>query len=310
MPVIQPNSVTSARYDFTPLQKNIVYMIIKELQRHMSKEKYINQDLFRNFVVSVPITPLAGENNHAKVIEAAKELMQKPMEYSYSRNNRNYTVATVIIHTAKHEHGSDTVELYVPLSALSLLLYIGKGFTIYQLPIALSLKSKYSKRFYEFCCRWKDRGGYSMSVQELRQMLKLENKYRDIKALKDRVLDVAKKELKQSADVWFDYKMEKVKSRSFNYIYFTIEHNDLKAKNASKGIYPKVYNYLTIPFPPIINDRAMRIADKLADNDQLIKAWGIFKPILGKYQRGEMDAKFVLNLTKKILAKDFSIKTD
>jgi len=308
--IIQPNSVTSARYDFTPLQKNIVYMILKELQKHMSKDQAINQDLFNNFVVSVPVAALAGEKNHSKVIEAAKGLMKQPMEYNYSKDNKNYTVATVLVHTAKHEHGSETVELYVPFDALSLLLYIGKGFTLYQLPIALGLKSKHSKRLYEFCCRWKDKGGYSMSIQELRQMLMVENKYTNINTLRDKVLDVAQKELKHSADVWFDYKMEKVKSRSFNFIYFSINHNDLKAKNASKGIYPNVYNFLTIAFPPIMNDRAMRVADRLADNEQLIAAWGKFRPILEKFSEGDMDARFVFNLTKKILAEDFSIKTD
>lgn len=308
--IVQPNSVTNARYDFTPLQKNVVYMILKELQKHMSKDQAINQDLFNNFVVSIPVATLAGEKNHSKVIEAAKGLMKQPMEYNYGRDNKTYTVATVLVHTAKHEHGSETVELYVPFDALSLLLYIGKGFTLYQLPIALGLRSKHSKRLYEFCCRWKDKGGYSMSIQELRQMLMVEKKYKDVNLLRKYVLDVAQKELKHSADVWFDYKLEKVKSRSFNFIYFSINYNDLKAKNASKGIYPNVYNFLTIAFPPIMNDRAMRVADQLADNDQLAAAWGKFRPILEKYTKGGMDARFVFNLTKKILAEDFSVKTN
>ena len=124
--IIQPNSVTSARYDFTPLQKNIVYMILKELQKHMSKDQAINQDLFNNFVVSIPVAALAGEKNHSKVIEAAKGLMKQPMEYNYSRDDENYTVATVLVHTAKHKHGSETVELYVPFDALS-LLQIGRA---------------------------------------------------------------------------------------------------------------------------------------------------------------------------------------
>ena len=198
--IIQPNSVTNARYDFTPLQKNIVYFILKELQILMSKDKAINQDLFSNFIVSIPVASLAGEKNHSKVIDAAKALMKQPMEYNYSQDEKMYTVATVLVHTAKHKHGSETVELYVPFDALSLLLYIGKGFTLYQLPIALGLKSKHSKRLYEFCCRWKDKGGYSMSVQELRQMLMIETKYKDINLLRKYVLDVARNELKHSAD--------------------------------------------------------------------------------------------------------------
>ena len=308
--LIQPNEITNARYDFTALQKNVVYMIYKELQSHLTKEYLLDKDLFNNFVVSLPVAALAGERNHPKVIEAAKGLMTKPFQYDYDRGSKKYTVATVLVHTAKHEHGSDTVELYVPFEALSLLLFIGKGFTIYQLPIALSLKSKHSKRIYELCCRWKDKGGFNMSLLELRQMMCLEKEYEEISMFRRKVLDTAKKELKENADVWFEYDVRKVKSRSFNWIYFTIFANDPRQRNAEKGVYPNVYNYLTLTFPPIINDKAMRVADALADMQYLSAAWAKFKPLYEKYASGEMDAKHVMNTTKLILREDFAINAD
>ena len=308
--IIQPNEITNARYDFTALQKNIIYMIYKELQGHMTKERLLNQDLFNNFMVSVPVASLAGENNHSKVIGAAKGLMKNPFEYNYERDKRKYTVATVLVHTAKHEHGTDTVDLTIPFEALSMLLYIGKGFTLYQLPIALTLKSKHSKRMYELCCRWKDKGGFGMELLELRQMLMVEKQYKNINMFRDRVLRVAQKELKESADVWFEFEMQKVKSRSFNFVYFSIFHNDLKAKNADKGVYPSVYNFLTLTFSPIVNDKAMRIADQLADKILLQAAWKKFRPMSEAYNKNSMDGKHLMNTTRKILREDFHINVD
>lgn len=308
--MIQPNKITNARYDFSPLQKNIVYMILEQLQKHMTKDQALSQDLFNNFVVSVPVAVLAGAKNHSKVIAAAKGLIRQPMTYSYKQGKKSYDVVTTLVHTAKHEHGTDTVELYVPFEALTLLLHIGKGFTLYQMPIAMGLRSKHSKRMYELCCRWKDKGGFSIELLELRQMLRLENKYKHVNLFRERVLDVAKNELKQSADVWFDYDMQKVKSRSFNYVYFTINHNDLKAKNADKGVYPNVYNFLAIVYPPIIDDKAMRITDKLAEMQQLAAAWKKFRPVLDRFKEGDMNAKHLVNLTKKMLTEDFSVKTN
>ncbi|MDO8886195.1 hypothetical protein, partial [Candidatus Oleimmundimicrobium sp.] len=58
--LVQPNRVTNARYDFTALQKNIIYKIYESLQNHLTKEKQIDKDLFNNFVVSVPVSFLAG----------------------------------------------------------------------------------------------------------------------------------------------------------------------------------------------------------------------------------------------------------
>jgi plasmid replication initiation protein len=305
--LVQPNRVTNARYDFTALQKNIIYKIYESLQNHLTKEKQLNQDLFRNFVVSVPVSFLAGNKNHTKVIDAAKDLMTKPFQFDYDKDNKKYTVATVLVHTAKHQHGSDTVELTVPFDALSFLLYIGSGFTIYQMPIALSLKSKHSKRIYELCCRWKDKGGFNMSLQELRQMLCLEKEYEEISMFRKQVLDKAKKELKVSSDVWFEYDIKKIKSRSFNWVYFSIFANDIKQQNAEKGVYPHVYNFFLISFPAIINDKALRIADLLADQNRLGEAWEKFRPIIEKYNSNKLDAKHLVNLTKKILREDFGI---
>lgn len=306
--IIQSNKITNARYDFSALQKNVIYMILKDLQKHMSKDPSVNPELLENFVVSVPVAALAGEKNHSKVIEAAKGLMVRPLQYNYERDNKKYTVATVLVHTAKHEHGSETVELSVPFDALFLLLYMGEGFTLYQLPIALTLKSKHSKRMYELCCRWRNMGGFRVDLQELRLMLSLEKKYKDVNSFRKYVLDVAQKELKHSADVWFDYKMEKIKSRSFNWVNFTIYCNNLKIKNAEKGVYPSIYNYLLLTFPPIINDKAVKVSDRLADLQQLAAAWAKFRPLYEKYASGTMDAKHLMNTTKKILREDFGIK--
>lgn len=308
--IIQPNEITNARYNFTALQKNIIYLIYEKLQGYITKEQGLNQDLFNNFVVSVPVAALAGEKNHSKVIDAAKGLMKNPFEYNYERDKKKYTVATVLVHTAKHEHGTDRVEITIPFEALSLLLYVGKGFTMYQLPIALTLKSKHAKRMYELCCRWKDRGGFGMELLELRQMLMVEKKYKDVNLFRQFVLDRAKNELKESADVWFDYELQKVKSRSFNFVYFTIFHNDLKEKNADKGVYPNIYNFLALTFSPIVNDKAMRIADQLADRLQLQAAWKKFKPLSEAHRKNGMDGKHLMNITRKILREDFQINVD
>jgi plasmid replication initiation protein len=308
--LVQPNRVTNARYDFTALQKNIIYYIYEALQYHLTKEKQVNKDLFSNFIVSVPVTALAGKKNNAKVIDAAKDLMTKPFQYDYERDSKKYTVATVLVHTAKHEHGTNTVELTVPFEALSLLLYIGEGFTVFQKTIAISLKLKYSKRLYELCCRWKDKGGFNMDLTELKQMLCIEKQYSMVSMLKKFVLDSAKKELKESADVWFEYELRKVKSRSFNWIYFTIFANDLKDKNAEKGIYPNVYNYLLVTFPNTFSDKAVKITDQLSDKQKLSAAWGKFRPLYEKYQQNKIETKHLMNLTKKILREDFQINTD
>ena len=66
---------------------------------------------------------------------------------------------------------------------------------------------------YELCCRWADKGGFEITLVEFRKILFIEDKFKQIVQLKDRVLDMAQRELKESADVWYDYSLEKRESR-------------------------------------------------------------------------------------------------
>jgi len=305
--IIQPNRITNARYNFSAIEKNIIYCILEAMQKEMT----FQQALFdRSRKYTIDISKFMESNNYDYVLKEAEKLVKKTIWYNWKNDKGkiNDTV-TAIISSATKERGTGFLTIEVPEMALPVLLYIGAGgFTVLQKTIAISLKSKHSKRMYELCCRWKDKGGFNMSLDEFKKMLYVEKKYKDINKLRDQVLDVAKKELKESADTWFEYDLKKIKSRSFNWIYFSLFQNDLKIKNAEKGLYPNIYNFLLISFPSMFNDSAMHITDQLSDKGQLSNAWAKFRPIYEKYVNNEMEAKHLVNTTRKILREDFGIK--
>jgi len=305
--IIQPNRITNARYEWTAMQKNIVYSIIEALQEEMSFQPLLF-DRGREYVLD--LEKITDAANYNYVQKEAEEMMKRPIHYDWKgENGKMNDTTTVIIASVTRERGARFIRVEIPKMTLPVLLYVGAGgFTVMQKTIAISLKSKHSKRMYELCCRWKDKGGFNMSLLEFRQMMCLENQYKDINRFKDQVLDVAKKELKESADTWFEYDLKKIKSRSFNWIYFAVFQNDLRLKNAEKGLYPPVYNFLMISFPSMFNDFAKNIADQLTEKSQLSNAWAKFRPIYEKYVNNEMDPKHLVNTTRKILREDFGIE--
>lgn len=305
--IIQPNRITNARYEWSAIQKNIMYLVIDALQSEMSYQPLLF-DRGREYVLD--LANITNAENYSYVFREAEDFIGRTMHYDWQgENGKMNDTTTTIIASVTRERGARFIRVEVPKMALPVLLYIGKGtgFTVMQKTIAISLKSKHSKRMYELCCRWADKGGFDMSMVEFRQMMCLEDQYTKVSMLQSKVINVAKKELKENADKWFEYKLEKVKSRSFNWIYCKVFTNDLKQKNAEKGVYPNVYNYLLLTFPPIISDKAMVVADKLADMQQLGAAWDKFRPLYEKYANGEMDAKHIMNTTKLILREDFRI---
>jgi len=310
--MIQPNQITQARYEYTALQKNILYNVISAIQGHMTKSMPVNEDLFKNLIVPIEIKTMAGEgNNHTRVIEAAKEIMKKPVQYQYKDDKgKLHTVFTVLIATADHEHGTSIVKLSIPEKAIPALLYIGGGFTALSKVIAISLRSVYAKRMYELCCRWVDKGGFEITLKEFRRIMFIEDKFKQIGELKDRLLDVAQRELKSSADVWFDYSFKKRDSRSFNIIHFSIHANKM-AKGDKKGemieAQVELYNILTITYPDYKNDKTRTIIEILTGNGKLFEALLRFRKIEAEYRTGERGKEDVIRLTKHILKEDYNI---
>ena len=93
---------------------------------------------------------------------------------------------------------------------LPYLKQLTKNFTTYNIVVAMSLKSKYSQRFYELGCQYRNaQKPFFIDIESLRQMFCLGNGYKLKSDIKKRVVDVAITELKQayednSCDLWLE----------------------------------------------------------------------------------------------------------
>lgn len=85
------------------------------------------------------------------------------------------------------------------------LLEIKDRFTRYMKRRALSLGSIYSIRFYEILRRYDHTGRFRLSVDEIRDIFNLHDKYQRFTDLKRRVIDRAQEEIARETDVEFDY---------------------------------------------------------------------------------------------------------
>lgn len=312
--IIQPNSLTYARYDFTALQKNIIYLALSRIRQDMTREKLLNKDIFNDYIIDIPINTLAKSNNYSDIVDAAKDMMKKPVEYQYSKENKRYMVATVLVNTAVHEYGSNIVKLTISKMAIPYILYIGQGFTELQGTIALGLKSIYTKRLYEMCCRWKDRGGFMITLDEFKKMLGIEKKYKQLGQIRERILDFSQKELKEKSDIWFEYDLQKVSgSRSFNMISFKIHTNSVDLKKVSNKVgeeserMVQVYNFLNYVFPHMKNDKALRVTKELQDKGFLEAANLRFNALNKEFKTGTKGLKDIKALIYTVLRQDFLI---
>jgi plasmid replication initiation protein len=216
--VIQTNVITTARYEYSVIEKRIVYHIIKHIQSNMGTES----TLFGDPYVRIPMKELVTNDHYGQVKLASKSLRQKSFEINYKNED---WVETGLINWSKFtkEDGMMTYELSKMI--IPVLLEVANNFTLYDLNVALSLRSPYSQRIYEFCCQFRESGILRISIQDFKERLKIE----DTPAyngkvgngnLKSRILEKARIELealykKGDCDLFFVYEFKKNDGKIF-----------------------------------------------------------------------------------------------
>lgn len=209
--ISQSNALTSSRYDFSSTEKNVIYHIIKKV-RHDYVEGTMQRDLFDNLIVHINASILAqitDEDHTKRARKALRDLRHKDIEIEDEQGN---WLNVGFINYAKYSAKTKTYEVEVSKEIMPHLVELARNFTSYSLTVAISLKSKYSQRFYEWAHQYIGRQTkkFFLDIENLRQMLKLGKGYSQKQDMKRFIIDVAMKELKTAfdedrSDLWLEY---------------------------------------------------------------------------------------------------------
>jgi plasmid replication initiation protein len=85
------------------------------------------------------------------------------------------------------------------------LTLLSKEFTSYKLRYVGNLSSFYSVRFYELCMQFKKTGERRVTLEKLRTILDLGEKYKDVKNLRVRVIDPSMEDINEHTDLSVSY---------------------------------------------------------------------------------------------------------
>lgn len=222
----QDNLLTQSRQSFSVIEKRCLYQIIREVRRLYIDSKSGQKDLFDNMFLSLPSSTLRQLGDEAKdVYKALRSLATKDIEIE----TEDEWIYTHWILQAKHDKKKDVYNLDVSRDIMPYLVELADAFTTYDLTVAISLKSTYSQRFYEFCSQYKNRANktFFFTVEDLRKMMMLENKYPNIAHFRQYVLDIAQKEIKDlydkgQCDLWFEYAVKDTDKRKILSWFFFI----------------------------------------------------------------------------------------
>jgi plasmid replication initiation protein len=222
--VAQANTLTQSRYDFTVVEKRAVYFIIREVRRRFIERTDGQKNLFENLIIQMATKDLQKHDLELKEVYKSLISLRKK---SILVDNKEEIFEVGYINYFKHKKHEPFLEVEVSKTILPFLVELAGQYTEYDLLIAMTLKTKYTQRFYEYCAQYRNLGFFKMSVDELRDKLRITDKYPRYALLKKKVLDVAQKELKElydkgQCDMCFTYTGEPKEARTPKILVFKV----------------------------------------------------------------------------------------
>ena len=215
----QHNAITTARYDMTALEMDIVFALLARLSKD-DKPGTIYKLKVRD------MEQLTGrEWNYGRLGPAVEALVGR----CYHIEEKDSWLKVTMLASAKYLKGQGIIELEISERLRPYLIDLKNNFTSYRLQSVLSLSSKYAKRVYELASQWKDIGHTkSYPLDAFKYMLSLKDpagkepeQYVQISALKKFVLDIAVEQINEHTDLKVSYELIK-EWRSYQSVKFYV----------------------------------------------------------------------------------------
>lgn len=234
--MIQSYLVTAARYDFSVYEKRIIYRLVEVCQCALEGQKLnagfrINNLLYEEMKeVEMPIAAfLKDENdeNYKRAKQALFDLNNKIMEYE---DDEIWKPMRIIEMPKLVKKGS--VKFVLHKEIYDSLLNFSKGFRRFELKTAMEFESVYAMRFYELLSGKSEPITYS--VDDLKIMFHLEDKYKQINDFLKRVIIPAQKELSEKAAFSFTFTPVKHGKKVISLTFFPYQIPDNMDENLER----------------------------------------------------------------------------
>lgn len=221
--VRQHNAITTARYEMSACEMDIVFYLLSLLRK---------EDKIGTFyqVKVLDLMALTGRQwNYQQFQEATSALRGR--EFVFQDDHRLLQVG--LLASAEYLKGEGVIELEISEKIRPYLIDLKRNFTSFRLQAAFSLTSKYAKRVYQLASQWKDKTETRVySLHDFKVMLTLKDpkgeepeQYTKVSMLQKFVLDVAVKQINERTELRIGYELVK-KGRAFNTIQFSVEHQE------------------------------------------------------------------------------------
>ncbi len=202
--VVKSNDlIRNTRYNLSVMEQKIVIYLIS---------KIVAEDTdFKKVELSVKdYCDLCGIDKGGRGYQLVKDSIKSLRDKSWwIQTEDNTEVLFSWIDTARVQKNNGTVEVKLSESLRPYLLQLKGNFTKYELINTLMLKSRYAIRLYELFKSYLWLGKWEVSIDELKEILLIGEKYKDYRDFKKFVINQSIKEINTYTDLTISYDVKK-----------------------------------------------------------------------------------------------------
>jgi hypothetical protein len=230
----QPNRITDSIYDYSLIQEKLFNTVIFNLQDAI-KVSYKNEDyrqltIWKNLDIEgkinlkIPLNEIAKPQHYDSVKLALKKLAGIVVEIP-TKDKKILITGLLAAYIPETPDYSSIIDIYIEKQVAKYLIEIDKDtygkpihWTYFMYQVAQSASNKYTSRIYKKLCSWKQKGGFTISLEEFRQWLNLGDKYQRFSHIKEKILLPVQNDLTGKADVWFNCQEAKFVTKKGNVV--------------------------------------------------------------------------------------------
>lgn len=214
--VVQSNELIQASYAMTLNEQRLLLACISQVDSRQAieiGEKFIitveqAQDLFYN--------EKNAQNAYRDLEAAAEKLFERKVRIDLGGNE---TLLTRFVQSVRFDPNNKQVVIEFANQIIPYLSQLEANFTKYRLANVVQLTSSYAVRIYELIVSWAGQGLHykKMEIEELRELLMLDGKYKQFGQLNQFVLNPALEQINDSTDFNLEVCFQK-RGRSYKWI--------------------------------------------------------------------------------------------
>lgn len=195
--VVKSNKLIEASYRLSLQEQRLILACIGQID---SRKDVSKQDEFK--VTAKEFSAFANtpmKNAYRDLKEAAENLFERRLTFHSPSSDK--VLVTRWVSSVEYNEGDGTVELCFAQRILPLISQIKGHFTKYKLEHVSKLTSVHAIRIYELSLQYLTIGSRSMSVEDLKHHLGVEDQYLEFKDLNKRVLKPSIDQINKHTDI-------------------------------------------------------------------------------------------------------------